>query len=188
MSDLNSVRDSFEIDGVHLAPSEDGATVLYTPAAPSPERDKSGKPTLAIFRTPQVATLQLGTQFGLTPEEISALALKMAARAPVLANANLQPAPLRVQKAALLLADQTGAASEIASSPTSAFPSYAAVFNAKLSAAQAAQAISAAGGRRGVLFVDYTIVAQDGAPTVSRTDVAGWFSGTDGLSHVHTYG
>jgi hypothetical protein len=188
MSDLSTAPDPFDIDGIHLTPSGDGSTVFYLPAAPSPERGAGGKPTLAIFKTPQVTTLQLGTQFGLTAEELSALATKIAAQVPTLANANLQPAPLQVQKAAVLLADHTGAPSEIATSSTSAFPPYAAVFNAKLQAAQAAQAISAAGGRRGVLFVDYTIVAQDGAPTVRRTDVAGWFFGTDGLSHVHVYG
>jgi hypothetical protein len=49
--------------------------------------------------------------------------------------------------------------------------------------------ISAVGGRRGVLFVDYTIrPAGTDTPLVRRADVATWFAGTDGLTHIHAFG
>jgi hypothetical protein len=178
----------FDIDGVHLEPSADGATLYYTPSAPGPELDTAGRPTLGIYKMPQMATLQLGAHLSLSTADLAALARKVAAQVPAFAAAALQPAPIQVRKAAVLLADNTGAVAEVATSTSSAFPPYAAVFNTKLTPAQAAQAISAAGGRRGVLFVDYVIAPQDGLPVVKRGDVATWFTGTDGLAHVHALG
>jgi len=94
---------------------------------------------------------------------------------------------MTVRKAAVVLAGD--AETELASSTSSAFPPYAAIFNITLTPAQAAQVISAVGGRRGVLFVDYTIrPAGTDAPLVKRADVATWFAGTDGLTHIHAFG
>ena len=58
-----------------------------------------------------------------------------------------------------------------------------------MSPTQAEQAISAIGGRRGLLSVDYTILPFGAdTPQVRSADVATWFNGTDGLSHVRVLG
>jgi hypothetical protein len=179
----------FDIEGVHLSPSANGATILYVPAAPTPELDPNGRPTLSVFKMPQATTLQLGAHFSLSAADLATLEGKVGAQYPSLRAATLQPAPIQVQKAAVVLADSNGAQTELGTSSTSAFPPYAAVFSLTLTPAQAAQAISAVGGRQGVLFVDYTILPQGAkAPAVSRCDVATWFHGTDGLSHVRSLG
>jgi hypothetical protein len=179
----------FDIEGMHLSPSANGATIFYVPAAPTPELDPNGRPTLGVFKMPQATTLQLGAHFSLSAAELAALMDKVGARYPSLHAATLQPAPIQVRKAAVVIADSSGVQTELGTSSTSAFPPYAAVFSLTLTPAQAAQAISAVGGRRGVLFVDYTILPQGAtAPAVSRCDVATWFHGTDGLSHVRSLG
>jgi hypothetical protein len=179
----------FDIEGMHLSPSADGTTILYVPPAPSPELDPNGRPTLSVFKMPQATTLQLGAHFSLSAADLAALAGKVGAKYPSLRGSTLQPAPIRVQKAAVVLADSSGKQTELGTSSTSAFPPYAAVFSLSLTPAQAAQAISAVGGRQGVLFVDYTIMQQAAtAPVVKRCDVATWFHGTDGLSHVRSLG
>jgi hypothetical protein len=188
MPETSDPIEPFVIDGIDLSPSPDDATIFYIPAEPAPEVDTSGRPTLGVFKTAQATTLQLGTRLTLPADKLQALLRKVKAQYPRLGNVALQPAPIQVQKAALVLADTAGVPAELASSPTSAFPPYAAVFSLTLAPAQAAQAVSAMGGRTGVLFVDYTIVSQGAAnPVVKRCDVATWFHGTDGLSHVHSF-
>jgi hypothetical protein len=179
----------FDIEGVNLSPSADGTTILYVPPTPAPELDPNGRPTLSVFKTPQATTLQLGAHFSLSLADLAALKGKVGAQYPSLRDVTLQPAPIRVQRAAVVLADSSGKQTELGTSSTSAFPPYAAVFSLTLTPAQAAQAISAVGGRQGVLFVDYTILPQAvTAPVVKRCDVATWFHGTDGLSHVRSLG
>ena len=186
-TDPPAAPDAFDIDGIRFAPSDDAATLFYLPAAATPELDAAGRPTLSIFRMPQATTLQLGAHFDLDAATLAALPARLAAQVPALATARLQPAPMTVRKAAVVLAGD--AETELASSTSSAFPPYAAIFNITLTPAQAAQVISAVGGRRGVLFVDYTIrPAGTDAPLVKRADVATWFAGTDGLTHIHAFG
>jgi hypothetical protein len=181
---------AFELDGVRLAadPGRPGV-VTYLPASPTPELDTSGRPTLHILKTPQLASLQFGVHFDLPAGGETQLAAQMALAEPALANARLQPAPVQVRHIGVRLADETGARSEIASSTGSGFPPYAAVFSIPLTPAQAAQAISAVGGRRGVLSVEYIMNLQGSdAALVKDSDIATWFSGTDGLSHVQAVG
>ena len=179
----------FDIEGVHLSPNADGTTILYVPPTPTPELDPNGRPTLSVFKMPQATTLQLGAHFSLSSADLAALKGKVGAQYPSLRAATLQPAPIQVQKAAVVLADSNGAQTELGASPTSAFSPYAAVFSLTLTPSQAAQAISAVGGRQGVLFVDYTFLPQGAtAPVAKRCDVATWFHGTDGVSHVRSVG
>jgi hypothetical protein len=188
--DSESAPVSFDIEGVHVAARPgDPSTLLYLPATPAPELDTSSKPTLSILKMPQSTVLQLGARFALPPNGEAALLRTIAAQYPALAQAKLQPAQVKVTKAAVLLADEKGSTAELATSPSSAFPPYTAIFSIKLSPAQAAQAISGVGGRRGVLFVDYTIVpAGADTPQVKRCDIATWFAGIDGLTHVRALG
>ena len=147
-----------DVEGVHLSPSSDGTAILYVPAAATPELDPNGRPTLSVFKMPHATTLQLGAHFSLSPTNMAALIGKIGAQCPSLGAATLKPAPIQVQKAAVVLADNIGAQAELGTSSTSAFPPYAAVFSLTLTPAQTAQVISAVGGRHGVLFVEYTIL------------------------------
>ncbi len=180
----------FELDGVQLAPDPDVPGVLrYLPATPTPELDTSGRPTLLILKTPQSASLQFGVHFDLPAGGEAALAAEIAKAQPDLASERLQPAMVNVQHIGVRLADGAGANTEIASSTGSAFPPYAAVFSIPLTAAQGAQAISAVGGRSGILSVEYTVdIPGAETPLVKSADVATWFAGTSGLDHVRALG
>ena len=182
--------DTFEIDGVHVFATHDDPPVLfYVPAAPGPELGPNGNPTLSVFKMPQMTTLQLGAHLSLSADEETALKAKIAARYPAYSASMLRIAPITVRNAAVLIADANGAFSQLGTSPTSAFPPFAAIFSLPLTPEGASRAISAIGGNRGLLVVDYTIV-EPGAttPSVKRGDVATWFPGTEGLSHVRVLG
>jgi|GEM_PF-2872438 len=180
----------FDIDGVHIFPHPtDPATLYYIPAAPVPELTAAGNPTLGLTKMPQMGMLQLGAHFALPPDGEAALLAKIAAANPSLANVRLQPAPLRVLKAAVLLSDETGATSELGSSKTSAFPPFAAVFSFQLTPTQTGRAILGVTGEQGNLFVEYTIQPGDSdTPVTKRCDVAGWFPANDGQSHIRAVG
>jgi len=179
----------FDIDGIRLEPSDDGATISYVPAEPIPERDAAGRPTLILIKTAQITTLQLGAHFDLDSAALAELMSKIAEQFPALAAARLKPAWLNVRKASVVLADGSGVETELKTSPTSAFPPYAAVFSMPLAPAEAAEAMSALGGRRGVLFVDYFLDdGGSGAPLRKRSDVASWFPGGDGMAHLRALG
>ena len=185
-----STPEAFDIEGVLIsAKPDDPSTLFYLPAAPTPELDPSGKPTLSVLKLPQSTMLQIGARFALPPNGEAALLRAIAVQYPTLAGARLQPTQVKVTKAAVLLADEKGSIAELATSPSSAFSPYAAIFSIRLSPAQAAEVISGVGGRKGVLFVDYTIVpAGTDTPEVKRCDIATWFAGTDGLTHVRALG
>jgi hypothetical protein len=176
----------FELDGIDLTVDPYQPEVLrYIPAAPVPELTAAGKPTLTIVKTAQGASLQFGVHLDLPPDGAATLARQVAQAQPALASARLQPASLAVQSISVKLADSTGKGVEIGTARGSAFPPYAAVFSIQLNPAQAGQAISAVGGRTGVLSVDYTVSTPGrDSPLTRSADLAAWFSGTSGLSHV----
>jgi hypothetical protein len=189
---------AFDIAGTHFY-SQDRRpdTLFYLPGAPIPELDAQSRPTLSLLRMPQYSVLQLGAQFTLTAADQSAALAQIAAHYPASASARLQPAPITVQKAAVLLADSSGKLAELKSSSSSGYPPYTAIFSITLAPDQAAQAIAAVNGRSGLLFVDYTITVPDdaavtlaGAPKslTRRSDVASWFRGTEGVTHLHLAG
>ena len=181
---------AFEVDGVHVTVDPTASGVLrYLPAAPTPELDAAGSPTLLVMKMAQTTSLQLGARFDLPPGGETSLMARISAKYPSLAKAQLEPAPVTVNSVAVMLADETGAKARIGTSTSSAFPPFAAIFAIPLSPDQATRAISAVGGRRGLLSVDYTIVPfNDDTPQVRSADVATWFNGTDGLAHVRVFG
>jgi len=189
---------AFEIGGTHFY-GLDGrpGTLFYLPGAPVPELDAQNRPTLSLLRIPQYSIQQLGAQFTVTASDQSALLVKIAALYPALASARLESAPVTVQKVAVLLVDQLGKSTELKSSASSGYPPYTAVFSIMLVPDQAAQAIAAVNGRSGLLFVDYTITVPDevaatlpGTPKslTRRCDVASWFRGAEGMTHLHLAG
>lgn len=176
-----------EIDGVRLyATADRPGTVFYIPATPSPQDDGSGRPAVSVVRTSQAVMLQVGAQFTLTAQRQAELLKRIGGSPPP----NLQPAPITVRKAALLLAGQQGAERELSVSSSSLYPPFNAVFAATLGAEDGARAISAVTGAAGQLFVDYTIVPPAEAQMAAlgeisrRCDLADWFPAGSGKSHI----
>ena len=188
MDDNPPPPEAFDLPVAHFVPNDDGSVVTYIPNAPVPELDANGKPTLSILSMPQLTTLQLGTHFGLSTDQLSGAMADIAKQVPALANAQLQPAKISVSKAAVVMTTETGAEAELGTSMTSAFPPYAAIFALTLTPDRAATAISAVRGSKGVLFVDYTVAPMGGDPVVKRTDIGTWFTGTDGDAHIRIAG
>jgi hypothetical protein len=151
-------RDSFEIDGVWIAPSgDDPATFEYIPGAPAPECDQQGRPTLLLFASDQGARLQLGTRWGLDAEEAARLEQAITERFPglQLAQPALRPAPVSVGLVELVLGDGLGAYEILKASTSSGFPPFAAIFAVSLTAAQKECVLSALNGRVGFLAITY---------------------------------
>ena len=181
----------FEIDGVALVAEAGPPLVLrYLPASPIPERTPAGTPTLSMMKMPQTAILQLGAQFALEDGAEAGLMNRVAALNPALAGARLQPAAIQVTSAAVKLADDNGELRPLgAPAVTSGFPPYSAIFNFTLNPDQAAQAMSAIGGRKGVLTVEYTLTPPGtAAPVVKSSDVADWFTAGEGQNHIKIFG
>jgi hypothetical protein len=186
---------TFDINGTHFYSQDDSPdTLFYLPSSPSAELDSQGRPTLQIFRLPQYSMLQLGAQFAFTQAEQSAALSYIADHFPAVASARLQPAPVTVQKVALLLANQSGKLVELKSSTSSGYPPYTAVFSIQLAPDQVTNVIAAVDGRSGLLFVEYTIIPPDRVAAAlggalkcltRRCDVASWFRGTEGITHLH---
>ncbi|MBA3810273.1 MAG: hypothetical protein H0X27_01260 [Caulobacteraceae bacterium] len=176
-----------DIDGVRLyAIADRPGVIFYIPAAPSPQDDGAGHPAVSVVGTAQTVMLQVGAQFTLTAGTRAGLLEKLGGKpAP-----DLQPAPISVRKAALLIADPHGAERELSTSSSSLYPPFAAVFAATLGAEEGARAIGAVNGAPGQLFVDYTIVppaeAQMAGPgeITRRCDLAAWFPAATGRSHI----
>ncbi len=176
----------YDIDGVGVwRDTADPTTLYYLPAIPVPELNPGGKPCLHLLETPEQGTLQLGTQFILRPDSEAALKVRIEALNPALGCVRLQPLPLQVLKAAVVLADESGTETELGAAKSSAFPPFATVFSLALTPAQAARASLAITGGQGILFVEYTVQPRvSDTPETRRCDVARWFLGNEGQSFI----
>jgi hypothetical protein len=184
----------YEINGVHVyAKAAEPSEFYYIPNIPTPELDPQGRPTLMLVRTAQGAILQFGVRFALTSGEESALLAALSKQAPQRGALRLQPAPISVDAVAVSLANAAGQMVELTSRTSSGYPPYNTVFSLTLTDEQGAQAISAVNGRRGLLSVAYRISLPaevagtiNGAPAnlVRSTDLAAWFPGGSGASHL----
>lgn len=185
---------AFDIDGIHFyALGNNTSTLYFIPSAPVPERDGQNRPTLMLLRTAQTSILQLGVQFTIPDADQSAARGKIAAARPEFASVRLQPAPVTVTRVAVLLARAAGGLVELKSAASSGYPPFTTVFSISLTSDQVPQAAGAIGGRSGLLFVEYSLALPDnvaativGTPSTltRRTDIASWFPGGSGASHV----
>jgi hypothetical protein len=169
--------------------SRDPKRFFYVPGKPGPERAPDGRPTLQLWVTDNDARLQLGSQWALTEQELQALRRTVAARFPPLRpnDVDLQPAPAQVKQVELLLQNGDGLTA-IATSTSSGFVPYTALFAVPLTADQKADAISALHGRTGFLAVRYqgSVLDEHGSwePIERTTDVGSWFSAGRGSDHI----
>ncbi len=161
---MSSSRVVFDINGVHCYPLGD-RSFCCVPAAPVPERDPAGRPTLSLWVIPPKARLQLGSQWSLIPAEAAAVQAELARRSGVGASEiQLTSAPLHVDTAALVLVDQDGVSHDLATSASSGFPPYTALFAVALEEDAAPLVVSAVNGARDRLFVEYRARVETSTP------------------------
>lgn len=154
---MTDIPDSFEIDGVQLYRGAAPTDFFYIPAAPRPELDARGQPTLLLLTSGRGGRLQLGAQWGIDAATLATLQRTLPRRFPDLQGQQpqLQPAPVNVKEAALEVGDGHGSFETLATSTSSGFGNYAAVFAVSLSAAQQERVGAALHGREQFVQVVY---------------------------------
>lgn len=145
----------FEVNGIRCYALGNN-TFCCAPGTPTPELDPSGRPTLSLWMIPPKARLQLGAHWALTPAETESVRAELAHRSHAAsAEIQLSSAPLQVETAALVLVDQDRVGHDLATSASSGFLPFSALFTVALEEAAAALVASAINGGRGRLFVEY---------------------------------
>jgi hypothetical protein len=193
---MSGLPATLEVGEVKCLLSADAPTkYLCIPGAPKPEQAPDGRPTLGLWMIPPQPRLQLGARWWLDSDDIAAVQGELGARHPGLDVRSTQvlSAPVTVDEAVVLIDDGHGGLTELATSTTSGYPPYAAIFSAALDDAQAAVVASALNGSRGRLFVEYRGRLDQESSTVAgpahstsfarRVDVATWSDLADAI-HV----
>ncbi len=170
---------------------------FYLPAAPTSELAPNGSSTLLLFVSDKSGILQLGAQWHVSESIFAALRTAIIAKHTWLEAEFIQfaPVPITLHEAVVLLGDgSAGDSVPLASTASSGYPPYIAVFSIALNADQVARARAALSGRGHFLQVAYrgsmprdfaAALLPNGATTFeARTDVATWFAGQDGLDHI----
>jgi len=157
----------FDVGDIHcyLDPADPG-TCYYIPGRPTPELDGAGEPTLSLWVIPQHNRLQLGVQWTASQADLAAVQAAAAARShtPGAAAIAVTPAPLRVDAAVLWLGADGQPPEQIATSKSSGYGDYSAVFTAVLDDAHTALVTSALGGAHGRLLVEYQAALDHSIP------------------------
>lgn len=170
--------EGFRFEGLYCYPSGDPQAYYVVPLEPQPELNGAGNPMLMVLPAGDGALLQLGTQLGPEGGSVERLRQELRRRLDLdnQAAVQIRPAPLQVERAALLVAgspETPAELSELAQSSTSGFPPYTAVFNAPIDAGQRAAVASAQAGQEGRLQVRYEVrLGQRSLGLV--TDAASW--------------
>lgn len=184
----------FVLDGIQIFADDEAGVLRYIPAAPKPQLDTLGSPAVTVVCTPRAVMLQLGAQFALSNAELARLQTRLA-EAKGIQSAELQPAFINISEAVLILTDQHGSATDVATSPSSRFSPFNAVFSLSFRGDQGASVVGAVNGRSGILFVEYRFAlasdpfSEQPFPTMSRrSDVANWCPAGAGKTHVQFVG
>jgi hypothetical protein len=166
--------------------------VWYYPTCPAAETDDDGRMAVTLLMIGTTASLSVGATLAVSAAELDAAATTSRSLVDDAVTVRLQPAPLTVRQARLELIDQHGEHAVLATSTSSGYPPFQAVFSAQLEPAAAAQAASALHGGSGHLIVTYDIevnlpateeqqpAGPRAASTLGRsftlqTDVSTWF-------------
>jgi hypothetical protein len=153
----------------------------YLPLAPIPVRAASGEPAVRLVELGDGAILQLETRLGPPDDELErvrrdlaeALRAESADAGEALAPAvRLDPAPITVDAVELCLDSDGGRDPLAVRAQPSGYPPQLALFNVTLDAAQRALAVSAMGGRSGLLTIAYRGLTLPSAPT--RRTATSW--------------
>lgn len=154
---MTDLPNSFVIDGVRLFPGTEPFEFLFLPDAPRPERDANGRPTVSLWTSGRGGRLQLGAQWAVDAATLASLPRMLQRRFPalMLQQIRLSPAPIRIKEVILALGDGNGTWATLASSSSSGFGNYNAIFAAPLTSTQQEQAVAALHGREQFLQVVY---------------------------------
>ena len=164
--------ESFEIDGVRLTPlAGQPATWAYRPSAAGIAPGPDGRPQFTLIEAGPVAMLALTAMWGVAADRLEALRAKLAERAKLpVRQVALSPAAVDVHEVSLLLGDEAGAFTPLATTTSSGAPPHHAAFNVTLDAGQLERVKKAVAGKRGWLAVRYVVRDQAaGARTASST-------------------
>jgi hypothetical protein len=183
-----------QFHGIHYyRSSDDPQTFFFQPEKPGAQKDPRGRPVLSLLASDQGALLQLGAEWGVDDQLLARFKHYLARHFhldPSLIR--LSPAPLSVEKVVLALGDGAGNFDELATSSSSGYPPYSAIFNVKLTTEQKANVISALNSRRDFLKITYLGLASlsGGEPVrlEQSTDISDWFAGGSGLDHILAVG
>lgn len=149
-----------EIDGVIVYEEAGSKTWQYIAGRPTPELANNRRPTLQLFASPSGGILQLGAQWTVSPASQEKLKKEIARRAGrAEAEILLQPAPASVKQVTVETGDGKGSLSAAATSGSSGFPPYNAIFRVPLDAGKKNAVVAALNGRTGFLVVRYHVGA-----------------------------
>ncbi len=159
----------FLFQSLYVYPNDSGESdaraYRYLPLEPQPETSPQGHPTVLCIPTETGGFLQMGTHLGSTEASIEALRLKLAAclKLDDTAGIDLQPGELRVSGARLQIGSGADLSKpsvweDLASSTTSGFYPFTALFHLQLNADQQTAVTAALSGQRGFLQVRYDAV------------------------------
>ena len=148
---------SIEIDGVTLYEEEgESNTWRYIPGRPMPEMANNGRPTLQLYASASGGILQLGAQWTVAPALLEKLKKEIARRAGrEEAEIRLQPATASVKQVTVETGDGKGSMVGMATSSSSGFPPYNAIFRAPVDTEKKNAVVAALNGRLGFLAVRY---------------------------------
>ncbi|MER9115696.1 hypothetical protein NKH93_03620 [Mesorhizobium sp. M0954] len=148
----------FDFRGFHcFAADADMKSWHYLPQSADVQRDDAGKPILSFTDLGSTAYLIFSARWGATNEDIEALRREIAARSgqPDAAQTPLSFAPITSPLCNALIGDGRGTFEIAASSATSGYPPYAAVFDLALEAEWLASARAGVREQAGFLAVEY---------------------------------
>lgn len=142
-------------DGVEVLPTDDPDVFHYIPAARA-ETSMTGAPTLLLVKKPGGSILQLGAKLTAEESTLESIRATLKSRQARPSSIRLEPAPLTVHSARLLLTTPSGS-QELQRSTTSSLSPYTAVFRATLDAAQTKTVEDALAGTQGKLSIVYDL-------------------------------
>jgi hypothetical protein len=153
---------SFDIRGTRfLPPVADGAPWTYLPLRPDLQRDAGGRPLLQLVESGASGYLMFSARWAAAEADLDVARDEIAARDRTLAPGRipLSFAAVAAPRCHALIGD-AGAFRPVASSDTSGFPPYDALFNLHLREEQLARARSGVRGEPGCLAIEYVAALQ----------------------------
>jgi hypothetical protein len=151
---MSNARETFlELDGIEVLAPNDDEVYRYIPAA-RPETGPNGQPTVMLMKNALGGILQLGAQLSADEAVLTKIRAKLENKPDVTRPVRLEPAPLQVRAARLMLESPSGA-QELQRTQPSALPPSTALFRTSLNTEQTQAVEKVFGGRQGQLRVVY---------------------------------
>jgi hypothetical protein len=140
---------------------DDPATFYFIPGDPEPELSPSGAPAANMILSGSSGILQLGVHWSVSQEEMKALQDYLQREFPQLNSPpQLRMEPVAVEAVKLALTMPDGSSTMLATTGSSGYLPFAAVFNVVLDGSRYSQTRLAMAGQQKVLKVSYEIAGQ----------------------------